>query len=173
MVFLSQGEVLVLTNVRRKQMPENITRQDQILGGASLLLVVSLLFFPWFSISVGPFTATLNGIDSPDGWLGWLAMLAALAVLVDLAVERFSPQTQLPALGGSREATRFFLAVGAAGFVVLKFLFHLGHTGDLGWGFFVAAISAAALVYFALQANGGSISLPSMPKGGSSAPPVA
>lgn len=150
---------------------DKLTRDDQILGGLSLLLVVSLLFFPWFSLSLGPFTATTTGTGAPDGWLGVLAVLVTLALIVDLAIERFSPQTTLPAIGGGRTATRFVLAAAAAVFVVLKFLFHIDHFSDLGWGFWVSAIVVAALVYFALKARGGSISMPTMSRGGS--PPVA
>jgi hypothetical protein len=150
---------------------DKLSREDLMLGGAALVLVISLLFFPWFSISIGPFTATSSGTGEPDGWLGILGMLAALAVLVDLAIERFSPQTSLPALGGTRASTRFVLAAAAAVFVVLKFLFHINHFSDLGWGFWLSAIAAGALVYFALKARGGSISMPSMSRGGS--PPTA
>ena len=43
---------------------ENVTRDDWIVGGLALLLAISLLFFPWFSISVsiGAFSGSL-GID--------------------------------------------------------------------------------------------------------------
>jgi hypothetical protein len=34
---------------------ENVSRDDWIFGGVGLLLVIDLLFLPWFSISVGPF----------------------------------------------------------------------------------------------------------------------
>ena len=33
----------------------NITRDDWIIGGVALLLVIDLLFLPWFDISAGPF----------------------------------------------------------------------------------------------------------------------
>ncbi len=146
---------------------DKLTREDRILGGLSLLLVISLLFFPWFSLSLGPLTYTTTGTGDPDGWLGILAVLAALALIVDLAIERFSPQTTLPALGGGRTATRFVLAAAAAVFVILKFLFHIGHVSDLGWGFWLSAILVVALVYFALQARGGGVSMPSARRGGS------
>ena len=101
--------------------------------------------------SVGPFSATFSATSAPDGWLGILAFIAALAVVADLAIERFSPQTDVPAIGGGRAHTRFILAVVAAAFLVLKFLFHINHFSDLGWGFYVDVIVTAALVYFALQ----------------------
>jgi hypothetical protein len=135
---------------------ENVTRDEWIVGGLALLLAICLLFLPWFDISVGvgPFSvsATFSATSTPDGWLGILGMIAALAVLADLAVEKLSPQTQVPTIGGSRTNTRFILACIAAGFVALKFLFHI-HFSLFGWGFYVSVIVTAALVYFTLQAR--------------------
>jgi hypothetical protein len=110
----------------------NVSRDDWLLGGVALLLVIDLLFLPWFSIPGFSLSAT----SAPDGWLGILAMLAALAVLVDLAVERMSPQTHVPSIGGSRESTRFALAVAAAALLALKFLFHI-HFSLFGFGFYL------------------------------------
>lgn len=139
---------------------ENVTRDDWIVGGLALLLAIFLLVLPWFSVggaTVGPVSIPsfdFSATDAPDGWLGILAVLASLAIVADLAVERLSPQTQIPPIGGSRTNTRFILAVIAAGFVALKFLFHI-HFGDFGWGFYVDVIVTAALVYVALQARSG------------------
>jgi uncharacterized membrane protein len=133
---------------------DSVSRDDWILAGLALLLVISLLFLPWFSISFGPFSATLTATDAPDGWLGILAVLAAVALIADLGVERLSPGTALPNIGGSRTQTRFVLACVAALFVALKFLFHI-HFSDFGFGFYVAIIVAAALVWVALQTRNG------------------
>jgi hypothetical protein len=130
----------------------NVSRDDWILGGVALLLVIDLLFLPWFSISVGPFSASTTATGDPDGWLGILAVLAALALIVDLAIERFSPGTALPNIRGSRTETRFVLAAVTALFVVLKFLFHI-HFSYFGFGFWAAVVLTIALVYFALQAR--------------------
>ena len=131
---------------------ENVSRDDWIFAGVGLLLVIDLLFLPWFSISFGPFTATTSATGSPDGWLGILAVLAAIAVIADLAIARLSPQTQLPSIAGSRTQTRFVLACVAAGLVALKFLFHI-HFSLFGFGFWVAVVLTAAFVYFAIQAR--------------------
>jgi hypothetical protein len=135
---------------------DNVSRDDWIVGGVTLLLVIDLLFFPWFhvSASVGPITvsADSSATGSPDGWLGVLAVLASLAVLVDLAIERLSPDTPVPAISGSRTTTRLVLAALAAFFMALKFLFHI-HFSYFGWGFYVAVVLIVALVYFTLQAR--------------------
>ena len=134
---------------------DNVSRDDWILGGVALLLVIDLLFLPWFSISVGLLSLTSTATGSPDGWLGFLAVLAALALIVDLAVERLSPQTVLPAVNNSRTHTRLILAGVVALFVALKFLFHI-HFSYFGFGFWAAVVLTIALVYFALQARNAS-----------------
>jgi hypothetical protein len=134
---------------------EALSREDGILGGVTLLLVIDLLFLPWFSISLGPLgSATLTASDAPDGWLGVLAVLAGILLIADLLVERLSPQTTVPSINSSRTQTRFVLACVAAAFVVLKFLFHI-HFSYFGFGFYLAVVLTAALVYFALQARNG------------------
>jgi hypothetical protein len=120
-----------------------------------------------FSISV---TSTATG--APDGWLGILAMIALIALIADLAVERLSPQTQLPEIGGSRAATRFILAAAAAGFLVLKFIFHINHFSDLGFGFWVALVLSGGLVYTAMQARMAAPSTPAAPSAPSPPPPA-
>jgi hypothetical protein len=135
---------------------DNISRDDWILAGLALLLAIDLLFLPWFDITVsaGAFSvsATSTATGSPDGWLGVLAVLAAIAVVVDIGIERMSPQTQVPAIGGNRTMTRFVLAAAAAGFVALKFLFHI-HFSLFGFGFWAGVVLAAALVVFAARAR--------------------
>lgn len=164
---------------------DNIRRDDWILAGLALLLVIALAALPWFSIGGGSFGAySYPGVDfsatgAPDGWLGILALLPCVALIADLAVERLAPQTQVPAIGGSREMTRFVLAGAAAGFVALKFLFHI-HFSAFGFGFYVCVVLAAALVYFAMQARQGapaSVAAPPAPPAagpaGSAGPPVS
>jgi hypothetical protein len=112
------------------------------------------LFFPWFSISVsiGPFSASAT--SSATGSLGVIALLATILIVADVAIEPLSPQTQLPAIGGSRASTRFILAAVASVCVALKFLFHI-HFSLFGWGFYLTVILAAALLYLTLQARAG------------------
>ena len=165
---------------------DNVSRDDWIVGGLALLLVIDLLFLAWFSfgasLTVGGTTVSYSGsltaTDTPNGWLGVLAVISALLVIVDLAVERLSPQTQVPAVSGSRAMTRFVLAAAAAFFMALKFLFHLGDFSNLGIGFWIGVVLVAALVYFTLQArqarrmaSGGGMAAPT--PAAPPAPPVA
>jgi hypothetical protein len=118
------------------------------MGGVALLLIIDLVFLPWFSL--GPFTVTATG--APDGWLGVLAVLSVVALLVDLAFERLAPNTQLPSLSGGRTQTRFVLAAVTVVFLALKFLFNI-HWSLFGYGFWGAVILTAALVYLTVQAR--------------------
>jgi uncharacterized membrane protein len=133
---------------------ERISRDDWMMGGVTLLLVIDLLFLPWFSISAGPFSVTLTATDAPDGAFGILAVLAGILLIADLGVERLAPQTTVPAINASRTQTRFVLACVTALFIVLKFVFNI-HFSDFGFGFYVAVILTAALVYLALQLRNG------------------
>jgi hypothetical protein len=137
---------------------DNVRRDDWIIGGLALLLLIDLLFLPWFDVSLGSalgisVSVTSTATGDPDGWLGILAAIATLVVLADLGVERLSPTTQMPAISRSRAVTRFVFAGLAAFFLVLKFLFHVNHFSDLGFGFWAAVVLTAGLVYFTAQAR--------------------
>jgi hypothetical protein len=131
-----------------------VRRDDWLLGGIALLLVIDLLFLPWFDVSIGPISFTSAATGAPDGWLGVFAALAAVALIADLAVERLSPQTRVPAVGGSRATTRLALAGIAGLFVGLKFLFHV-HFSLFGVGFWGAVILTTALVLLTAKAHRG------------------
>jgi hypothetical protein len=131
------------------------TRDELILGGIALLLVIDLLFLPWFdiSIAIGTFkvSATSTATGSPDGWLGVLGVLVTLALLAYLALERLG-DGELPTLGGSPATTRLALAALAAGFVALKLLFNI-HFSLFGIGFWGAVVLSTALVVVAARAR--------------------
>jgi hypothetical protein len=121
-------------------------RDDWIVGGLALLLAIDLLFLPWFSFYI----FSVSGTDAPTGWAGILAVLASLAILADLLIERLSPQTTLPNFGGSRTETRFRLAVIAAVFLAIKFVFNI-HFSYFGFGFWAAVVLTVALVFVTLR----------------------
>jgi hypothetical protein len=142
---------------------DNMSRDDWIVGGLALLLVIDLLFLPWFTVSANigivSVSASSTATGAPDGWLGVLAVIAAIALLVDLVVERLSPQTQMPMIGGSRSQTRLVLAGITAVFVLLKFLFHI-HFSYFGFGFWAAVVLTAGLVFSALRVSRGQTIVP-------------
>jgi hypothetical protein len=126
------------------------TRDEWILAGVALALFIDLLALPWFEVSTGidSLTLTWTATQTPDGWLGVIAVLGVVLLIADLLVDRLSPQTPLPALGGSRATTRFILAIVIAGCIALKFLLHV-HFSLFGAGFYIGVVLAATLVVFA------------------------
>ncbi len=128
---------------------ETVSRDEGILAGLGVLLVLDLLFLPWYGITVtaGATSVSISNTATgpPSGWLGVLALLLVLALLVDIAIERLSPDTQVPAIGRGRANTRYALAVAAVALLGLKLLLHFGSAGELGfWG---AVVLGGALVW--------------------------
>ncbi len=124
-----------------------ISRSDLAVGGLAVLLVVDLLALPWFSSGGISISAT----SAPDGWPAVLAVVMSVLVLVDLIVERFVPQVIVPALGGSRAATRFWIASVLPLLVLLKLVLQWSSFNSevfhvLGVGFWGALLLAAGLV---------------------------
>ena len=155
---------------------ENVRRDDWILAAVAIVLVIDLFAFPWFNFGLGgPFSVDLSGTDGPDGWAAILAIIALLALVVDLGMERMAPEATVPAVGGSRTMTRFVLAIVAAAFIVLKFVLHIHFSGVLSfaWGFYLAIILTAGLVYLALQARRAPDVPAARPPVGSAGPPPA
>ncbi|HYB30594.1 MAG TPA: hypothetical protein VEF89_28610 [Solirubrobacteraceae bacterium] len=152
-----------------------IRRDDWLLGGVAFLLAIDLLFLPWFDVSIGPFSFTSTATRAPDGWLGVFAVLSAVALIADLAIERLSPQTRVPTVGGSRATTRLALAGITGLFVALKFLFHV-HFSLFGVGFWGAVVLTAVLVGLSAKAHRGEalvVSHPASSGPAESAPPAS
>jgi hypothetical protein len=160
---------------------QEVRRDDLIIGGLALLLVVDLLFLTWLSLGGNGFPPGRNytATDAPDAWLGILAVISAVLIVLDVVIEQVSPQTAVPAIGGSRTATRLVLALVAGLFMGLKFLFHLGSVSNLGLGFWLGAVIVIALIYFAMRARTAALAAPhrraSPPSAssGSSGPPTS
>jgi hypothetical protein len=152
---------------------DNVSREDWIVGGVALLLAISLLFFPWYhiSISIGPISASADraATSSPYAIWGVFALITSLLLLADLAVERLAPQTKVPAINDSRTTTRMAIAGLTLLLLVIKFL---AHVGDFGWGFFLALLAIIALCYLTWQAyNVGQAPAATPPATGSPPPP--
>ncbi len=114
-----------------------LSREDLMVVVGGVILVIGLLAFPWFSVSVGPFSYTSAATSSTGGIWAVLAMIVLIAVIVDLLLARFSPQTVIPTTALGRDMTR----VAAMALVVLLMLIKLiSHTGNYGWGFYVDII---------------------------------
>ena len=85
-------------------MTDHVRRDDLIVGGLALLLVLDLLILAWFSfggtVTVGStsisFGGSLTATDAPDGWLGVLAVISSLLILVDLRSSRSPHRRPFP-----------------------------------------------------------------------------
>jgi hypothetical protein len=117
-----------------------LSREDWMVGGGGILLIIFLFVLPWYSVDGFSEAAT----SSPYSIWGILALLATIVVVVDWALAAFSPQTQLPTSPLGRELTR----AAVAGFAVLMLLIKLiAHTGDWGIGFYIDIILSIVVVF--------------------------
>jgi hypothetical protein len=120
-----------------------LSREDWMVGGGSLLLIIDLLFLPWHSVSGFGVSADFSGTDAPGSIWGVLALIVTIVVLVDLALARFSPDTQMPTTQLGRDMTRTAAAALGLLLVVIKFI---DNTSFLAWGTWVGIILAVVVV---------------------------
>jgi len=121
-----------------------LSRDDMIVGGLGIFLVIDLLFLPWYSVSAFGVSVTASATSSPYSIWGVLALLLVIAFLSDLAFDRFGA-AQLPMIGGSRAKTRTALAAGTLAFLVIKFLAHTSNLGIACWLGLAAGIAIVVL----------------------------
>jgi hypothetical protein len=128
---------------------KRLTRNDQIVGGAAIVFLISL-FLPWFTVSDGVFSASVNGLWHGYMYIGLILAVAVLAYLVLRAGFGQLP-FKLPL-----EHEQAMLAATAVIFVltVLSFVFKPAGASDAfatvswGWSFgaFVGLIAAVVAV---------------------------
>jgi hypothetical protein len=135
---------------------KRLTKAEQITGGASLLLLISL-FLPWFTYKYSFVSVSVDGL-----WHGWmyLVLLICLAIIAYLvAIAGFG---ELPfKLPLERERLLLIATVVDLVLTVLGFLLKPGGygVGGIGWGFgaFVglifAIVATAPLAMPAIQAR--------------------
>ena len=121
-----------------------LSREDWMVGGGGILLIIFLFALPFYSVSAGIYTATAAATSSPASIWGILALILAILVVVDWGLANFSPQTQIPTSQLGRELTR----AAVAGLVVVLLLLKLIlHTSWLGWGCYVDIVVALLVTY--------------------------
>jgi hypothetical protein len=121
-----------------------LSRADQIAGGASVVLFISL-FLPWFGVSVSVISVTADGLRS-HGYL-WITLILCLAIVAYLAMaagyEQMPMNIQIPRERLLLIATGINLVL-----VLLAFLLKPGGYGTVGvgweFGAFVGLIAAVA-----------------------------
>jgi len=116
-----------------------LSREDWMVGGGGVALILSLFIFAWYSGGGASFAAT----SSPYAIWGILALIVTIAIVVDLALARFSPATVIPTTQLGRDMTRTAAAGLVALFLVIKFF---AHVGDFGFGFVLDVVLTIIVV---------------------------
>jgi hypothetical protein len=121
-----------------------LSREDWMVGGGAIVLIIDLLFFAWHSYSLGPLgSADFSGTGSPDSIWGVLALIVTILVLVDLSLARFSPQTVLPTTQLGRDLTRAAAAAAGLLFLLIKFV---SNTGSSAFGCWLGLVLGIVIV---------------------------
>ena len=125
---------------------KRLTRNDQMVGGATIVFIISL-FLPWFTVTDGVFSASVNGLCHGYMYIALILAIAEIAYLV-LRAGFEQPPFKLPL-----EHEQAMLVATAVVFVltVLSFVFKPAGASDafasVNWGWsFGALIGLAAAV---------------------------
>lgn len=137
---------------------KRLTRVDQIVGVASLIVLISI-FLPWFSVTVRGFgSATGSGTDA-HGWL-WLVFVIDLLVIAYLVMR--ASWDEAPVRFPVAHAPLLIAATGLQLLLVLIAFFDMpsndGITGvSIGWawgafvGLLAALVAAGPVIWPAIQ----------------------
>lgn len=119
------------------------TRADRIAGIATLALFISL-FLPWFTVSFGFASGSVNGL-----WHGWMYLTLILCIVIVAYLVLLAGWDKLPISQDIPHLTVMMIAtIVNAVLVLIAFIDKPGGSG-VGWGFgailgLVAALVAAA-----------------------------
>ena len=116
---------------------------EKIIIIAGLVLLIDG-FLPWYSVDLGPFgSITRNGWESPGAIWSVLAIVIGLA-MSGVVVLKGLTEVEIPDNIGGVSWPKILLGGGVAALllVVIKFL---NESSDLGFGFYLGFIAAAAL----------------------------
>jgi hypothetical protein len=111
-----------------------------IAGG---VLLIDLLFLPWYDIDLGFVSVTRSAIESPKAFWGVLAALVTAAMVAAVVVTRFTT-AKMPALPVPLGQAMFFGGVAVAVFLLLKLLLE---TDFLGIGAWLGILLGGAVAY--------------------------
>lgn len=150
-----------------------LTTADKVILGSAILLLIAM-FLPWYGFSEDDFSATNSGWSYFLG--GWIPLILALVMAAQVAISRFSPQTNLPDPPLPWGQVHMIAGIAAAVILVLRlaiksdadvlfFDFEL----DRKFGIFVAVVAGIGLAVggFLKNQEGEAAAGP-----GSSAPPT-
>jgi hypothetical protein len=140
-----------------------LTLGDKIVAGTGIVLIISLLFFPWHSVTVEALgfsqSFTASAIESPNGFWGILALLITIAIVGVVLAEKLG-NVQLPDLPIPWNDAKFFATIAVLALLLLKLVVE---TDGLGWGCYLAILLAAGMVYGGFLIKQDASSAPSAP----------
>lgn len=124
---------------------------EKVVSGAGSLLVLDLLFFPWYS---GPITVDVRGatfsgtdtvtaIESPHAFWGIAALLLTTATVASVLISRYST-ARLPPLPVPWPRAVFLAGGAVAALLLLKLLIE---TRNLGFGAGLGMLLGMAMAY--------------------------
>ena len=119
-----------------------LNRKEAIFGPATLALLVSF-WLPWYSASVGPFSASVDGL-SAHGWL-FLAVLDSIIVVLYVLITAFGAGDLAEQGRLSKEQLLAMLTGLNLALVVLAFLLK---PSGFSWSWAAYVALAAAIVAF-------------------------
>jgi hypothetical protein len=133
-----------------------LTQGDRIVLGAGILLLVSLLFFPWHHIDVasvvlpgigavapGGTSVNITAVNDPHAGYGLLALILTIVMIAQIAASKlFGAQLPDPPVPWPQ----IHMIAGIAVFVLLLIKL-LAETSSLGFGAYVGLLLAAGLAF--------------------------
>lgn len=125
----------------------DLSTNDKIVGGCSLGLVISLLFFNWHSVDTGFGTYTVKATGDPNGFYGLLALLLTFAVGGSFLAKKLA-DVELPELPIPWGQAWLYGAGGIEGLLLIKLI---SETEALGLGAYLSIILGGGLAYGAFM----------------------
>ena len=120
-----------------------LTLGEKIIGGAGIVLIITLLFFPWHSVDTGFGTFTRSATESPNGFWGILALLLTIVTVVAVLVRKLS-STKLPDLPVAWNQAIFYACIAILVLLAIKLF---AETEALGFGCYLSILLAAGMTY--------------------------
>lgn len=120
-----------------------LTQGEKIVLVAGGVLLIDLLFLPWYDIDLGLVSVSRSAIESPEAFWGVLAALVTAAMVAAVVVTRFTTAT-MPPLPVPLGQAMFVGGVTVAVLLLLKLLLE---TDFLGVGAWLGILLAGAVVY--------------------------
>jgi hypothetical protein len=122
---------------------------EKLVVGGGVLMIIAVLFFDWYHVSVGGFGGGTSGTSAPGGIWGLLILLISI-VLAGAVIAPKLGNMKMPALPTGMTWGKVF-GYGAAAIVVLMLLkaWRINNVpiGGFGIGFWIGVIAAVAIAY--------------------------